>query len=101
MNKYHKEYGSYYFKDDRDNIIFMCDEVSVLYDSAEGVLLKHGRPENVDKHFKEYLKLLGSDPNFNLKVITSNKWNVSELNKILDTSGYVKLVEKYPNRFVE
>lgn len=101
MNSYSKYDGSYYFKDDRDNIIFMSDYVSVLYDSSESVLLKHGRPENVDKHFKEYLKLFGSDPNFDLKVITSNKWKVSELNRIIDTSGYVKFVETDPNRFEE
>lgn len=79
----------------------MSDEVSVLYDSKEGVLLKQGSPEKVDKYFKECLKLFGRDTHFDLRVITSNKWKVSELNRILDTSGYVKLFEKDPNRFEE
>jgi len=34
-------------------------------------------------------------------VVISNKWKVSELNRILDTTGYIKLLETEPGRFEE
>jgi len=103
MSRYTKECGSYYFRDYNGNIIFMTDEVSIMYDSFDGILLKHGRPEQVAKHFNEYKKMDAMDTGltFNFKVVTSNKWKVSELNRILDTTGYIKLLETEPGRFEE
>jgi len=103
MSLYSKECGSYYFKDCSGNIIFMTDEVSLMYDYEDNVLLKHGSPESVQKQYKEYrAKLESVAPDlFKLRVVTSNKWKVSELNRILDTSGYIKLLETEPDRFKE
>jgi len=56
QNLYTKECGSYYFKDNSGSILFMTDEVSLLYDSFDGILLKHGKPEQVIKYYKEYKK---------------------------------------------
>lgn len=99
---YTKEHGSYYFYDYSGNIIFMTDAVSIMYDAEGGVLLKHGNPDQVQKHYEVYKKLQSVDPDlFNLKVVTSDKWNVAELNRILDTSGYIKLLETEPQRFEE
>ena len=100
---YTKECGSYYYKDFNGNIIFMTDEVSLLYDSFEGILLKHGSPDQVSKHYENYKKMdeLGTGLQFDFRLVTSSKWKVSELNRILDTSGYIKLLDTDPNRFEE
>jgi len=98
---YTKECGSYYYKDYNGGIIFMSDEISVLYD-LDGVMLKHGSPENVQKHFEKYKKMQALQPGlFSFRVVTSNKWKVEELNKILTHSGYVVLLETDPERFEE
>ena len=44
---------------------------------------------------------LGTGLQFDFKMVISNKWKVSELNRILDTSGYIKLLETDPKRFEE
>ena len=81
MNKqslYTKESGSYYYKDYNGGIIFMSDYVSVMYDAADGVLMKHGTPDQVQKYYELSKKLLqANDPDlFSFKVVTSNKWKV-------------------------
>jgi len=103
MSTYSKECGSYYFRDYHGEIIFMTDEVSIMYDADDDILLKHGSPENVQKHFKTYVEKLGAvaPGMFNIQVVTSDKWKVSELNRILDTSGYIKLLKTEPERFKE
>lgn len=103
MSVYSKESGSYYYKDYSGNIIFMSDEISLLYDFEDHVLLKHGSPSSVQKYFEKYREKIKEDnPTLErLRVATSDKWKVSELNRILDTSGYIRLLSSEPERFEE
>lgn len=102
ISYYKKEHGSYYYYDYQGNMLFMSDYISLLYDPIEGVLFKHGNPDYVQKHYEEYKKMQSINPDlFNFKVVTSNKWDVTELNRILDTSSYIKLLETDPQRFEE
>ena len=80
----------------------MSDEISVLYDSIDGVMLKHGRPNQISAHLKKYKVMEENDPTlFKFKVVTSSKWDVKELNKILTHSGYVSFLESDVRRFEE
>lgn len=90
---YTKEYGSYYFwkQSDDDAPLFMTDEVSVLFDRKEGILFKHGIPKNVEESRLAHLKAFEIlDCVDDLVVIKSSAWDVEELNKIIQCSGYVK-----------
>lgn len=87
--KYKKEHGAYCLYEN-ERLLFMSTEISVLYDVDEFVLLKHGQPENVKKAYEKYKE---KGLNAKLEVVTSDSWNVDELNKILSTSGYVRYLD--------
>jgi len=97
MYKYSSEFGSYYLRSENGEIIFMTDEVSVLFDSDGYVLLKHGRPEAVESYRKKmvdaYNKSGLQDYVKGLTILTG-KFAVDDLNRILDTVGYIEVLLK-------
>jgi len=98
---YTKESGSYYYKNYLGDIQFRSNFVSIIYDTS-GLLMKHGLPDLIQKHFIKYKQLQAVAPKlFNFKIVSSDKWKVSELNRILDTTGYVKRFETHPESFLE
>ena len=87
---YSKEHGSYYFFRQgirEPQIVFMADEVALLYDAREGTLFKHGSPEAVEAARR---KFEGAAGDWVLRVISSREWDVVELNRIVATAGAVR-----------
>jgi len=98
---YFKENGTYYYKDSNGETLFKSDVISVLYD-LDGILLKHGSPDNLKIYFERYKKMQSLDPDlFKFRVVSTDKWKVDELNKMLTHSGYVSYLDTDPNRFQE
>lgn len=94
---YHYEFsnGSYYLKDECGDIIRMSDEVSICFsmiDEDHVVMHKHGSPEGVTKWYdetrKRYIEAGLNKEARELGVITG-KFDVVELNKILDICDYI------------
>lgn len=99
-HEYRIEHGSYYFYAD-GQMRFMTDEVAILFDRECGTLLKHGRPELVEAYRDQALQkvgaavesgatdLAGADLLNSGWTLITGKFPVEELNRCLDTSGYV------------
>src|SRR5258708_7602257 len=67
-------------------------EVSICVSLESGTMFKHGQPESVNEwHQKAIQKYLdgGLDRiSSGLVVVTSDRWDIEELNNFLDISGY-------------
>lgn len=81
-------------------------EIAILYSLTEGgrsVLHKHGSPANVQRHFDRmrtaFVAAGFTDMASELRMITSDKLPVEELNKCLDICDYVgRMVRKIETR---
>ncbi len=100
---YTLEFGSYYLRDNRTNTItLMTDWVSFAFDAVTNTMLKHGAPVDVKKWMadnKDKAPRLFAD----IQVMTCPRgMPVEELNKVLSTSGYIKILrEKIDNGTLE
>ena len=65
--------------------------------------MKHGSPETIQKHFDKFKNMQDMSPKdlFDFKMVSSDKWDTTELNKLITNSGYVSLLDSDPNRFKE
>lgn len=85
--------GKYaFFLDGRS--LFATEEVSILFDSFDMTVHKHGTPFLVEAEFKNMHKTYGrakglEDIADNLRVITG-KFDIDELNKVISTAGYIE-----------
>jgi len=87
MTRFTKEFGSYYLRGERGNIIYMADELAFLVDREVGIYLKHGPVEGVNAYLK---KMHDASPLFtNLQVVSSREWDVDLLNWLLEGSGRI------------
>ncbi len=87
---YEKKFGSYYLMEGK-SILTMTDSVAILIDAESGTLLKHGNPPDVHAikvKLMESMKAM----TMHFVVIESEKWDVEELNKCLNISGYAGLL---------
>jgi hypothetical protein len=71
--------------------VFETEEVSVLYDRSLNVLHKHGPPERVQQEYLRFRIAFGKDSELaeDLVVLTG-RFDVEELNKLVNISGYVE-----------
>lgn len=103
------ENGLYVFYRDGEKLS-SSKSISVVLDLEMGCLLKHGSTERIEPYYQESLRKLresykdgvvlemqtkfnlpvrtGKEIAMDLKMITSENWDVEELNKILDITGY-------------
>lgn len=97
LPRYEKKWGSYYLKDN-GVILHMSDEVAIGFSWLEDgstILHKHGRREFVESWLLEtktkydHTGLFGESAG--LCMICPEDWDVEELNKILDTTGYLSV----------
>lgn len=72
---------------------FETDVVAIMFDRESGVLLKHGKPENVRAEFDKYkAKLSASEDGaliLDVLTVVEGAFDVAELNKVVSTSGYI------------
>jgi len=93
--RYEKKFGSYYLLDDRDNIRLMTDEIAIVYSIDEdgmSVLHKHGSKKIVEAWFNNKISKLfeaGLNDLANEFRIVFGEFEVDDLNKIINTSGYI------------
>lgn len=102
MNTYKLMHGSYYLTDEskinpitnQPNVVLMTDEVALAIDIAEGVLHKHGIPENVSSWnavASKKMRDAGMDEWADNLVVVTGAFPVEEINKCLEISGYAKV----------
>lgn len=92
--RYSLERGSYYLKDERGNILHMCDQVALAYDRELGCLIKHGSPEDVKKWWREGREKAARLFEDIVIVTLPCGFDVEEVNRCITTSGYVGLLAK-------
>ena len=105
MNKepeYRKEDGGFVFYWD-GKFHFRCDAVAVVgqHDLAGGegaFLRKHGCPETMHKWFKKERQDLlakgGEEWARQLFLVESDKWDIGDLNKCIQITGYIGILIK-------
>lgn len=95
--KYTNNGFEYIFYCDNEEL-FRTTEVAICFDKAVGCILKHGKPEVVSKYLttaRQAFIAAGAPEMANDVVsISSDSFDIKELNKILDTTGYI-------NKFLE
>lgn len=94
--KFTKDFGSYYFWCDEE-LVYMSDTIAIAFtiDGKSLTFHKHGNPEFVHgwaKEFKEKFNKAGYDYADDIRVIESNNWDVEDLNKIINITGYMKII---------
>lgn len=85
------ENGQYHFYLMND-YLFSTDEVGLFFDKQSGTLLKHGVPTIVNKRHAESVKayeVVGQHDIIANLVCISGKFDVEELNKCTQITGYI------------
>ena len=93
--KYELYMGSYYLMEEK-RIVHGCDEIAIAFTKEQDgnyILMKHGDPELVQKwvdRTRELYKdsLTHTSPDF---YMITGKFPVEDLNRLIDTSGWVKV----------
>lgn len=107
MKRWEKRYGSYYLMNDNktNNILYMTDSVAIAFALLEDnatILYKIGNPETVNqwvedaknKYTKSGYDEFADDFVNELIVIESDKFEVDDLNHILQTNDLSRLLRK-------
>jgi len=100
MCEYIKQNGWYYLARRGDRVSMIGTTVAVAFDRQEGVMMKHGSPEAVNKWaIEQRRKIAPIIPEWadNLVVI-EGEFEVEDLNKIINISGYIG---RFYNRLYE
>ena len=92
--KYELYMGTYFLMEGK-KIVHGCDEVAIAFTKEEDgsyILMKHGNPELVKKWISKAEQLYKDSlthisPGF---YMISGKFPVEDLNRILDTTGWIK-----------
>lgn len=101
MYHYIKENELYKLIDDETKeVLYEGKEVSICFDSEFGTLLRHGSPELVHNYYDRTITSYNNsglaDIAAVITLIASDKWNVDDLNKCIDITGY--LCRMFPRR---
>lgn len=97
MYKYVYEDGEYLLKDG-DETLYRSDEIAIAFSKdKEGMwtLHKHGSKEHVQEWFDKITKIYrqaGHNDIADEMVMISGKFPIEEVNKCINTSGYVKIM---------
>lgn len=95
MFHYRKVDNNFELVDDQTfEVLFSDPHIAVVFDKQGWILLKHG-PINLIESWlnetkKKYQKAGLQDISADLTLISSIDWDVVELNKILDITGYLE-----------
>ncbi len=95
---FERKWGSLYFMSG-PNIIYMVDELAIAFDRQNFTRLKHGRPKDVLRWVEAVQRLDKEQQLFPDIAVVQGKadvFDVEDLNKMLDITGYMKvLARKY------
>jgi len=97
MKYIHKNNKYSFISADEGIITREIDEVAIAFDKETWTLHKHGRKEYVEKWFNKTIKIFkkaGFIDMANNMVMISGKFPVEELNRCLDTTGYIQIMCK-------
>lgn len=93
LPRYFFEFGSFYFRTTPTNILFMCQEVSILFDGELGTVLKHGPKANISAYMKDpkYVQLIASGMFNKMQVVTfyACEEAATWINDTLSSSGSI------------
>jgi hypothetical protein len=87
LASYRVEYGSFYFGTE-NNLRFMCQQVSLMFDAESGTVLKHGPAEYIEQYMKsDGVKKL--QEHFPIRTVTFDASNEAAewINTTLASSG--------------
>ncbi len=93
---FEKKWGSLYFMSG-PNIVYMVDELAIAFDRKNFTRLKHGRPKDVLKWVETVQRLDKEQQLFPDIAVVQGKpdaFDVEDLNKMLDISGYMKVMAR-------
>lgn len=99
MYHYELRFGSYYLVDERGSILFMTDTVAICFSRDDPIwtLHKHGSPDTVVEWYESTVanyRAHGLDDIADSLALIEGKFPVDQLNRALDTTGYVKKLVK-------
>lgn len=93
--RYERRGKEYAFLED-DEVLFTAPEVAIAFDREDWVLLKHGSPERVEQWLLDARRAYRSagypEMAESLGMVSSSQWDVEELNRCIDNSGYLRRV---------
>ena len=94
MFEYRRENDQYSFYAN-GNLLFSTEEVAVAYNEDQrSIVLKHG-PAGTIQHwaamYRTLIGAVGASDSMRLSVISSREWDVEELNKVINTTGYLDI----------
>lgn len=101
---YELRHGSYYLMDLSEppsrltgerRIHLMTDEVAIAFDRDEGILHKHGNPDQVEDwatNARQAYRDQGFDAQAEALLVISGAFPVAEINACLNTAGYCKVL---------
>lgn len=89
---YKEEFGSFYLYDPNNNLVFMTDQISMVYDAESGTMFKHGPLEAAEAYFAKAVKTFPMT-----QIVTFSKdFPLEEINMCLASAGYLPvMLEKY------
>lgn len=89
----------YHLRDDnREETLCSYDTISILFTTGDAMwtMHKHGDYESVLPHFLRYLEAYKLYKLLGMPYIITGKWDVDEINKVIQCSGYIEtFVKKY------
>ena len=87
--------GEYVFLEEGD-ALFSSPEIALAFDRDDWALLKHGPPGRVERWLLEARRAYRSvgypEMAEGLGMVSSDRWDVEELNRCIDNSGYIQRV---------
>lgn len=90
--RYFFEYGSFYFRSSETHILFMCQQVSLIFDEDTGTVIKHGSKEHIHAYMIDpKFKALEESGMYKIRVITfdGSKEAATWINDTLASSGSI------------
>ena len=103
MDLNYKREGKMFYLCRGDAILDSMEEVAIGYEEnmeTGAMLHKHGSKERIEKWMKKFVQKLNKDGGIlaeiadNIKMISSSEWDLEELNKILNITGYIGIFLK-------
>jgi len=98
---YKKEHGDYaYYPFEGGHLQFMSPDIAVAYTTENDgtvVMHKHGRPELVDAWIKDMRDRNAENIFGPILKIESSAWEVEELNRVINNTGYLGVMLKRMN----
>ena len=102
MSEYcYKKEGGMFYLCNGDHILDSMEEVAIAYEEnmeTGAMLHKHGSKERVEKWMVKFVQTLKEDGGIlaevadNIKMISSSKWDLEDLNRCINNTGYIKVM---------